>query len=240
MLSVTSTLLVLAATSDAAGLASRTTGRNPSLTKLAKSTRPAKISPRSVSRNSEETSQSPPAAQPKLSVADVGGTAPMGKFFDPLGFAKNGDAELKRYRESEITHGRVAMLGALGFLAQEYNEQSPLFNGLVKGPAISHFDQINTVAPGFWALIIIEAARAELARARKGWQDPATGKMFALKDDYTPGDLGWDPLGVKPQNEASLITMKNKELNNGRLAMIALAGFMAQELVTGKPVFPLK
>jgi hypothetical protein len=29
----------------------------------------------------------------------------------------------------------------------------------------------------------------------------------------------------------------NKELNNGRLAMIAALGMMAQELVTNKPIF---
>ena len=31
--------------------------------------------------------------------------------------------------------------------------------------------------------------------------------------------------------------MREKELNNGRLAMIASAGFVGQELVTGSPIF---
>ena len=31
--------------------------------------------------------------------------------------------------------------------------------------------------------------------------------------------------------------MQNKELNNGRLAMIAVAGMTAQELVTGDKLF---
>jgi hypothetical protein len=45
--------------------------------------------------------------------------APAG-FFDPAGFgAKADEATLKRYREAELTHGRVAMLASLGFLVGE-------------------------------------------------------------------------------------------------------------------------
>ncbi|EJK49164.1 hypothetical protein THAOC_31987, partial [Thalassiosira oceanica] len=48
-----------------------------------------------------------------------GALAPMG-FFDPLNFAEKADENtLKRYREAEVTHGRVAMLAVLGFLVGE-------------------------------------------------------------------------------------------------------------------------
>ncbi|CAN0439100.1 unnamed protein product, partial [Scytosiphon promiscuus] len=53
-----------------------------------------------------------------------------------------------------------------------------------------------------------------------------------LREDYTPGDLGFDPLGLKPKTEAALATMQTKELNNGRLAMIGIAGMLVQELVS--------
>ena len=47
----------------------------------------------------------------------------------------------------------------------------------------------------------------------------------------------FDPLGLKPQNPAELLAMQNKEINNGRLAMIAAAGMIGQELATGNKLF---
>merc|ERR1719164_443071 len=55
-----------------------------------------------------------------------------------------------------------------------------------------------------------------------------------LRPGYTPGDLGFDPLGLKPEDPAEFRTMQEKELSHGRLGMIAAAGFLAQEAVTGK------
>ena len=52
-------------------------------------------------------------------------TQPFPQLFDPfnlLGNAagtKDGVNEVKRWREAELTHGRVAMLAALGFVTQE-------------------------------------------------------------------------------------------------------------------------
>ena len=39
---------------------------------------------------------------------------------------------------------------------------------------------------------------------------------------------------LKPKDAAALEVMQCKELNNGRLAMIAMAGMVVQELVTGQ------
>merc|ERR1719359_325516 len=60
-----------------------------------------------------------------------------------------------------------------------------------------------------------------------------------IKEDHTPGDLGFDPLGLKPTDPKEFREMQNKELNNGRLAMIAAAGMIGQELATGQKLFML-
>ena len=54
-----------------------------------------------------------------------------------------------------------------------------------------------------------------------------------MNEDYYPGDVGFDPLGLKPSDPAEFAEMQTKELQNGRLAMLAAAGFMAQEAVSG-------
>ena len=46
-----------------------------------------------------------------------------------------------------------------------------------------------------------------------------------------------DPLGLKPSDPTEFLAMQNKELNNGRLAMIAIAGMTVQELVTDTQPF---
>lgn len=51
------------------------------------------------------------------------------------------------------------------------------------------------------------------------------------------GNLGFDPLGLTPKSPAEFDLMRTKEVNNGRLAMIGIAGIVAQELVTSEKVF---
>mmetsp|Transcript_4408 Transcript_4408/g.10353 ORF Transcript_4408/g.10353 Transcript_4408/m.10353 type:complete len:227 (-) Transcript_4408:220-900(-) len=167
------------------------------------------------------------------SIGKVGGTAPTGDFWDPAQFTRDVDPGLvKRYRESELTHGRVSMLGALGFLVQE--SFHPLFGGDIDGPAINQFQQIQEKYPSFWYSVLLPIAIAEIARARIGFIDPRDGG--GIREDYEPGNIGFDPLELLPKTEAGKLSLQNKELNNGRLAMVALAGFMLQELVNGKPI----
>jgi Chlorophyll A-B binding protein len=166
-----------------------------------------------------------------------GALAPVG-FFDPLGFAAKADEPtLKRYREAELTHGRVAMLAVVGFLVGEKVEGSSfLFDAQVSGPAITHLTQVPTI---FWSVLAIAIGAAEIKRAEKGWVEPENvpvSKPGLLRAEYYPGDLGFDPLGLKPSDAEEMKTLQTKELQNGRLAMLAAAGFMAQELVNGKGI----
>jgi hypothetical protein len=176
--------------------------------------------------------------KPSFTLETIPGALPPVGIFDPLGFgAKADEATLKRYREAELTHGRVSMLAVIGFLVGEKVEGSSfLFDASIKGPAITHLSQ---VPPLFWALLTIAIGASEQTRATIGWVDPKdapVSKPGLLRDDYVPGDIGFDPLGLKPSDPTELAILQTKELQNGRLAMLAAAGFMAQELVDGKGI----
>ena len=179
-----------------------------------------------------------PIVQMQMAKDMPGVTAPFG-YFDPLGFAKDlSPSDLMLRRESELAHGRVAMVGALGFLVQE--SFHPLFSE-VDGPAISHLKQLTYSSNGQLAFAVMGMAIgfAELARARYGWVAPKdlVEGGSRLQEGYIPGDLGFDPLGMKPTNSADYLSMQAKELNNGRLAMIAVAGMVGQELATQHGLF---
>jgi len=170
----------------------------------------------------------------------AGITAPMG-YFDPLACSTGlSTGKLLFYREVELKHGRVAMLAALGFLVGE--NFHPLFGGNIDTPAIYAFQE--TPLQTFWAAVVAALAIPEIYSVFT-FQEPQQGEGFAvkgeqwtMKDDHEPGNLGFDPLGLKPTDPDELVTMQTKELNNGRLAMIAVAGMVAQELVTGQKLFP--
>ena len=177
-------------------------------------------------------------AAPAFDVEALPGILDPVGFFDPLGLAeKASPALIRKYREAELAHGRVSMLAVVGFLVGEKVEGSSfLFDASISGPAITHITQ---VPDGFWPVIIAFIGAYEATRAEIGWVDPAdcpVDQPGILKDDYMPGDLKFDPLGLKPEDDEEFLLMQTKEINNGRLAMIAAAGFLAQEAVDGKGI----
>jgi len=168
----------------------------------------------------------------------AGISPPMG-YFDPLGFSTQlSTGKLLFYREVELKHGRVAMLASLGLLVGE--QFHPLFGGNIDVPGIFAFQQ--TPLETFWPAVVAAIAIPEIYSVFT-FEEPGTGKdlvqkeQWSIKADHMPGDLGFDPLGLKPTNEKELVEMQTKELNNGRLAMIAFAGMVAQEVATGSKLF---
>merc|ERR1712125_20784 len=131
--------------------------------------------------------------------------------------------------------GRVAMLAVIGFLVGEKVEGSSfLFDSQISGPAISHFFQVPNP---FWEILVLAIGGLELNRAQVAFVSPAdlgpdeAGKMRA---DHYPGDIGFDPLGLKPEDPEEFETMVTKELQNGRLQCLLLLDFLHRRQLMGR------
>merc|ERR1719503_190889 len=137
------------------------------------------------------------AAKDEFAYGLPGGGNVLGEW-DPAGYLENkSKLEVYRLREAELTHGRVGMLASLGFIVQE--KFHPLFSG-DGGPAI---DQIPQLPVWLWVAMIGGIGAAESKRIAVGWAelDPEKSKAeTALRPGYTPGDLGFDPLSLKPSD----------------------------------------
>merc|ERR1719413_86451 len=102
------------------------------------------------------------------------------------------------------------MMASVGLLVQHFIR----FPGCEKAPAGLAAMGSGEGILGFTALFLVTGI-LELA-----WRQEAGRE---------PGNFG-DPFGVKMYNE----DMRNKEINNGRFAMICVMGILAAELATGK------
>mmetsp|Transcript_109621 Transcript_109621/g.266483 ORF Transcript_109621/g.266483 Transcript_109621/m.266483 type:complete len:264 (-) Transcript_109621:244-1035(-) len=142
--------------------------------------------------------------------AEVGAMAPLG-YFDPLGFAKADDpAGFRILRMAELKHGRVAMMASIGLVAQHFLK----LPGAESVPA--GIGALSTVAGqvGFVAIF--------------AWSGVLEG-VWKEEPGKEPGNFG-DPFGLGMYDAE----MRNREINNGRFAMIAVTGILAAELATGK------
>jgi hypothetical protein len=151
--------------------------------------------------------------------------------FDPLGLAKN-EETLLVYREAEIKHGRLAMLAAAGWPVSELlDRQLADYLGapsvLVEGDRVPSVlnGGLENVVPEWWGFCLGMCAAIDLYGVQKA---RAAGK----DSGYIPGDLGWDPLGLYPTDEAGRNKMQLAEIKHARVAMLGVTGFAVQEYVS--------
>merc|ERR1711992_459183 len=168
------------------------------------------------------------------------GSADLG--FDPLNLATKGgifdtadtavpETTYYNYRESEVKHGRFAMVAFLAIFA-EAADRSALLNQLGQAGAQDTLDGTlgldEVQAPVLLTLLGYQAL-AEYNLQRK--EDDGDFLSVEYKKDRLPGDLGFDPLGLGKGKGADIVGLHNVEVNSGRLAMIGITSFLVKEFI---------
>ncbi|KAJ1467619.1 chlorophyll a/b-binding protein domain-containing protein [Baffinella frigidus] len=184
------------------------------------------------------------------------------KGFDPLGFASSvpklriyREAELKHGRLAMLAALGWPVAEQLnGPLSKAMGLPSLLTAGGLDPSVLN--GGIAAVSPFYWLAVLSFASATELyatqMQKRAGFRatlaslgfeklfnvdidgDGQVGEPVALQADmdYLPGDLGFDPLGLFKGTEQQKMSMQLKEVNNGRLAMVAIVGYAIQEAAT--------
>merc|ERR1711985_41841 len=182
------------------------------------------------------------------------GTLPGDYGFDPLGVY---DPEGKGFAVSpswlqyaEVIHARWAMLGAAGCLTPEILGKLgviPAATGVVwfKAGVIPPAGSYNDYWSDPYTIFFVEVVLMQFAELKR-WQDyrfpGSQGKQYFLGlesvlggsgDPSYPGGPFFNILGLG-KSEAEMNDLKLKEIKNGRLAMLAMWGYGAQAVLTGK------
>jgi len=153
--------------------------------------------------------------------------------FDPLQFSKNRE-ELYYYREAEIKHARLAMLAAAGWpISELFDAKIAAYFGLA--PVIdSTTDRVpsllngglENISPKFWGFCLGFSAAIDLYGIQR-----VRNMSTEEEQHYIPGDFKFDPLGLYPTDVEKQKDMQLAEIKHGRVAMMAVAGFAAQEAI---------
>lgn len=185
-----------------------------------------------------------------LSPAGLDGTLAGDVGFDPLGFAKDKETAY-RMREAELKHARLAMLAAAGWpLSELWHREiadalglDSILTSSGEAPSVLNGGLANEwiIGAGVFSLVVGGILEFQSFGA-------------AEKSGYRPGNLNFDPLNLhafrssfgldqialkltrEEKLEQARFDMELCEIKNGRLAMLAISAYAAQEFVTGIPV----
>jgi len=178
---------------------------------------------------------------------------PVIKFWDPLGLADaelfgSAEASIGWLRHSEIKHGRVAMAAFVGYIVQSNGIHFPWATTLsgmtyddiaAAGSPPAQWDAVPTNAK--WQIFFLIAGLELWSECAMDKHYMAGGKPGAYPS-FAPikAEIGhptfdlYDPFGfskkkTEEQKEKGLLI----EINNGRLAMLGIMGFVSEAKVPG-------
>jgi hypothetical protein len=173
---------------------------------------------------------------------------PFVKFYDPLNLAdkdfwgKGNEETIGWLRQSEIKHGRIAMFAFVGYIVHANGITWPWAMTMAGEP----FPTVSS-APEAWDAIP-EAAKLQIVLFvgfLEYWNEVANkhymkggkvGDFPGFDSKVIPGGALnlYDPFGWhKNRSEEAKAAGLVKEINNGRLAMLGIFGFLCEQTIPG-------
>lgn len=181
-------------------------------------------------------------------------TVETGNKCPPLGRWILEDAQpdaIKWFQNAEIKHGRIAMVATIGFMIQKWGIHMPLYLGpdgsnafhpesetawLLSSTTGVTFSDVAAAAP-LDAIKMIPAAGFLQIFFVAGWFECIAYHRQWNQGREILGDYGYDPLGFTKReggwDSKELTDLRMKEIKNGRLAMLTIAGWVANEAIPG-------
>jgi len=172
-----------------------------------------------------------------------GVTIETGKRCPPAGrfFIEREAGDLGWWQNAELKHARVCMAAAIGWIVQKSGTHfggtgdSALF--ISKSEGIT-FEMISAAPTPFDALSLIPAAGLIQIAVVAGVIEVLSLRYNQDEEaDRVPGDFGWDPLNYVEKNggfgSEKMNEMRMMELKNGRLGMLAITAWIAEEKMPG-------
>jgi hypothetical protein len=158
----------------------------------------------------------------------TGSTLPI-RAFDPLNLANWGSEEtFAWFRASELKHSRVAMIAFTGYVVQGSGIHFPgMLSSDISFESLSSmnpFDAWGAVPVGGKAQILATIFIAEFITESKGTHYMKGGPLPTMV---------FPPIDFSGVSEKTMTLKRNRELNNGRLAMISILSLVAANAVPG-------
>jgi len=157
-----------------------------------------------------------------------GSTAPVGPF-DPMNLAESGsDETLAWFRAAELKHSRAAMLATTGYIVQGAGIHFPgMLSHDVSFESLSGMNPLeswNAVPDAGKAQILATIFIAEVITESKPVHYTKGGPLPTMV---------FPAIDFSGVDAATLKRKQDSELNNGRLAMIAIMSFFAANAIPG-------
>lgn len=134
-------------------------------------------------------------------------------------------------REAELKHGRIAMLAVTGWIGVDQGLRLPFEQFSASAISNSYNAHNILVEQGTMAAMLLAIGLVEFS----------TGAVLVEvskgESDREAGDYAFTGGFLKNKSEEEIFNIKTKEINNGRLAMLAFGG-IATQTALGYEAFP--